>query len=187
MAGLGNPGPRYQDTRHNAGFWWLDEVARSGGVSFKSHSRFHGEVARLELAGRACWLLKPATFMNLSGRAVAALAHYYKIPPEAVLVAHDELDLPPGTARLKQGGGHGGHNGLRSTMSCLGSSQFLRLRLGIGHPGHKDQVTDYVLGKPAPAERRAMEQALAAALGVVPELLAGDLQRAMHRLHSIPA
>lgn len=183
IAGLGNPGVRYQATRHNAGFWFADTLARSRGGQFKASSRFHGEVCELAVGGQSCTLFKPGTFMNRSGQAVAALAGFYKIPVEQILVVHDELDLPPGAVRLKRGGGHGGHNGLRSLMEHLGGD-FLRLRIGIGHPGHRDLVTDYVLGKPSREDRRAMEDAVAAALEVVPVLLNGEFERAMHQLHS---
>ncbi len=184
IAGLGNPGARYAETRHNAGFWFVETLAQGAGGQFKSQARYHGQVCKVALAGQDCWLLKPDTYMNRSGQAIAALAGYYKIPAEAVLVAHDELDLPPGVARLKQGGGHGGHNGLRSTIEHLGGNGFMRLRLGIGHPGHRDLVTDYVLTKPSQDDRRAIEAAIEAAVSVVPDWVSGDRQRAMHRLHS---
>lgn len=180
IVGLGNPGARYQATRHNAGFWFVEAYAAKHGAGWKAAARYHGDVAE---AGGA-WLLKPATFMNVSGRAVAALAGFYKIPVAQILVVHDELDLPPGVARLKQGGGHGGHNGLRSTIAELGGADFWRLRIGIGHPGHKDLVTDYVLTKPAAEDRERIESAIARALEVMPELRQGELQRAIHRLHS---
>ena len=159
-------------------------MASAQGCQFKASSRFHGEFCETSLAGRICSILKPDTFMNRSGHAVAALAGFFKIPVHQILVVHDELDLPPGTARLKQGGGHGGHNGLRSIVECMGSSDFVRLRIGIGHPGHRDLVTDYVLSKPSQEDRQAIEAAIAAAMTVMPELLGGDLERAMHRLHT---
>lgn len=183
IAGLGNPGTEHAADRHNAGFWLVDELARRCHGVLKNESRFHGEVARLAIDGRDCWVIKPATFMNRSGQAVAALAGFYKIPPEQILVVHDELDLAPGTARLKFGGGHGGHNGLRDLGARLGT-MYQRLRIGIGHPGHKDMVTDYVLGRPPKAERVLIEDAIAAALDVLPLLLAGDTGRAMNLLHS---
>jgi len=182
IAGLGNPGARYQATRHNAGFWFADAQAQAQGGQFKASSRFHGELCEVAVAGRVCTILKPDTFMNRSGQAVKALAGFYKIPVEQILVVHDELDLPPGTLRLKRGGGHGGHNGLRSIMESLGGD-FVRLRVGIGHPGHRDLVTDYVLSKPSQEDRRAIEAAIAAALEVMPELLSGEFERAMHQLH----
>ncbi len=184
IVGLGNPGARYAETRHNAGFWFVDALAHGAGGQFKAQVRYHGEVCKIELAGQECWLLKPTTYMNRSGQAITALASYYKIPVDGVLVAHDELDLAPGVARLKQGGGHGGHNGLRSTIEHLGGNGFTRLRLGIGHPGHRDLVTDYVLTKPAQNDRGAIEAAIEVAVAVMPEWVGGDLQRAMHRLHS---
>lgn len=184
IAGLGNPGARYQATRHNAGFWLVDVLVQTHGGQFKSSARYHGELCELSMAGQTCTIIKPDTFMNRSGQAVAALAGFYKIPAEQILVVHDELDLQPGVARLKRGGGHGGHNGLRSIMESLGSGDFARLRVGIGHPGHKDLVTDYVLTKPSPEDRRAIEDAIAAAIVVVPELLSGEFERAMHELHT---
>lgn len=184
IAGLGNPGPRYQATRHNAGFWFADALVQMQGGVFKPSARYHGELCELSAAGQSCLLLKPDTFMNRSGEAVAALTGFYKIPAAQVLVVHDELDLPPGTARVKRGGGHGGHNGLRSIMESPVGEDFLRLRLGIGHPGHRDLVTDYVLSKPSPQDREAIESAIAAALAVIPLLLQGEFERAMHQLHS---
>lgn len=183
IAGLGNPGAEHQGDRHNAGFWFVDALARRGHSTLKNEARFHGEVARLAIDGRDCWVIKPTTFMNRSGQAVAALAGFYKIPPEQILVVHDELDLAPGTARLKFGGGHGGHNGLRDLGARLGT-MYQRLRIGIGHPGHKDMVTDYVLGRPAKAERVLIDDAIAAALDVLPLLLDGEVGRAMNQLHS---
>jgi PTH1 family peptidyl-tRNA hydrolase len=184
IAGLGNPGPRYQATRHNAGFWFADALAQAQAGQFKTSSRFHGDLCETNLAGQSCWIIKPDVFMNRSGQSVAALAGFYKIPVEQILVVHDELDLPPGTVRLKQGGGNGGHNGLHSVMESMGSSDFVRMRLGIGHPGHRDLVTDYVLGKPSQEDRKAIEEAIAAAMAVMPELLSGELERAMHKLHT---
>ena len=148
IVGLGNPGREYETTRHNAGYWWLDELARLQNLSFKSESKFHGLAARGQLHGHEMLLLKPQTFMNVSGRAVGALAQFYKIAPAEMLVVHDELDLPPGVARLKMGGGHGGHNGLKDIIAHLGSKDFWRLRLGIGHPGERADVAGYVLNDP---------------------------------------
>ncbi|QKT02854.1 aminoacyl-tRNA hydrolase [Ectothiorhodospiraceae bacterium 2226] len=184
IVGLGNPGPTYFETRHNAGFWFVDALARLHGASFKSESRFQGEVARLDGPEGPVWLLKPQTFMNHSGRAVGPLARFYKIAPEAVLVAHDELDLQPGQVRLKQGGGHGGHNGLRDTVAQLGTNAFARLRIGIGHPGPGNDVVGYVLGKPPAAERELIIEGLAEALECMPMLLAGESQKVMQRLHT---
>ncbi len=186
IVGLGNPGPKYAETRHNAGFWFLDEIARRHGLSFRSESKFSGELARLELSGRQCWLLKPTTFMNRSGRSVGALVRFYKIAPEHLLVAHDELDLPAGTVRLKRGGGHGGHNGLRDTIAALGSRDFHRLRIGIGHPGHRDQVVDYVLSRPRAEEEALIRQAIDRAADQLQAILEGQFQQVMNLLHAKP-
>ena len=184
IVGLGNPGPKYAQTRHNVGFLFVDQLARSKGATFRPEAKFHGEVCKLHLGGHELWLLKPMTFMNRSGQAVAALARFYKIPPEAILVVHDELDIPAGQLRLKQGGGHGGHNGLRDIISQLGSRDFLRLRIGIDHPGTAREVTNYVLGKASPDDRISIEAAIDEALHSLPQILDGDLQAAMNRLHS---
>ena len=184
IVGLGNPGTQYEQTRHNAGFWFVEAVARRHGGSFKSENKFHGEACKVHVNGRELWLLKPMTFMNKSGQAIAALARFYKIAPENILVAHDELDLPPGEARLKTGGGHGGHNGLRDTIAQLGSKEFQRLRLGIGHPGHSSQVTGYVLGKAPTDEQIEMENAIDRALDVLPLAVCGEQQKAMNQLHA---
>jgi len=185
IVGLGNPGAQYEQTRHNAGFWFVEAIARRHGGSFKSENKFHGEACKVLVEGKELWLLKPMTFMNKSGQAIAALARFYKIDPENILVAHDELDLPPGAVRLKQGGGHGGHNGLRDTITQLGGSRdFQRLRIGIGHPGHSSQVTGYVLGKAPADEQRLMEQAIDDALDILPLAVNGELQKAMNQLHS---
>jgi peptidyl-tRNA hydrolase, PTH1 family len=183
IAGLGNPGPEYEQTRHNAGFWFVDELVRREGLSLRAEPKFHGEVGRLALAGRDCWLLKPSTFMNRSGQSVAAMAAFYKVPAESILVVHDELDLPPGTARLKRGGGHGGHNGLRDLVSRLGS-EFLRLRIGIGHPGNSHQVVGYVLHRPSREDEVLIRDAIDDALEVLPLVLSGEPEKAMHKLHS---
>lgn len=184
LVGLGNPGPEYEDTRHNAGFWWIDQIARQLGASFQSERAFHGQLARASVQGQSLWLLKPQTFMNLSGRSVAALARFYKIAPPEILVAHDELDLPPGQARLKQGGGHAGHNGLRDIHAQLGSGDYWRLRLGIGHPGHKPEVAAWVLRKPPLDERIGIEQAMDRAARALPQLLAGQMSAATHLIHT---
>lgn len=184
IVGLGNPGAQYEQTRHNAGFWFVEAVARHLGGSFRSESKFHGEACKLRLGGEELWLLKPMTFMNRSGQAVAALSRFYKIAPDAILVAHDELDLPPGDIRLKAGGGHGGHNGLRDTIAQLGTRDFQRLRIGIGHPGHSSQVTGYVLGKAPADERQQIETALDSALDVLELAVSGEMQKAMNRLHA---
>lgn len=184
IAGLGNPGSEYEDTRHNAGFWFVDELARQQNVFFKSEKKFHGEVAKFTHDGNDVWLLKPDTYMNLSGQAVQALARFYKISTENILVAHDDLDLSPGTVRLKQGGGHGGHNGLRDIISKMGGNGFQRLRIGIGHPGDKSRVTGHVLKKTSSDDRIAIDDAIDAALKVLPEILDGNSQKAMNQLHT---
>lgn len=185
VVGLGNPGPEYQKTRHNAGFWLVDELAWDYRQSFHAEGKFFGECARAQLPGGAdLWLLKPATFMNLSGQAVVALARFYKILPDEILVVHDELDLPPGTARFKQGGGHGGHNGLKDIIARLGSRDFWRLRLGIGHPGDRNEVVNYVLKKPRSEEQGAIDQAIVEALKVLPQAIGGDMAGAMLQLHT---
>jgi len=184
IVGLGNPGRDYVDTRHNAGFWFVEAVARKFGGSFKSEKKFQGEVARSVIDAHEVWLLKPDTFMNLSGQAVLALMQFYKIALHNVLVVHDDLDLPSGTARLKQGGGHGGHNGLRDIIQRCGGNGFSRLRLGIGHPGDRSRVTGHVLSKVSSDDQRAIEDAIAAAMDVLPQVVAGDFQKAMTRLHT---
>ncbi len=183
IVGLGNPGPKHAGDRHNVGFWFVDQLAAHAGGRFAPESRFDGEECRLTLPGRPVRLLKPSTFMNRSGRSVRKVLDYYGLSPEQVLVVHDELDLPPGTARLKKGGGHGGHNGLRDIVATCGPD-FLRLRLGIGHPGHKDLVTDYVLHAPGKAERALVLDAIAAALAAVEILAASGPDKAMQQLHT---
>ncbi|TVO76565.1 MAG: aminoacyl-tRNA hydrolase [Sedimenticola selenatireducens] len=185
IVGLGNPGADYAATRHNAGFWFLDHLAEKYGVTFKVDSKFHGQVARILVGGRECWLLKPSTFMNRSGQSVSSIAKYYKIPLDQILVAHDELDMAPGIARLKFGGGHAGHNGLRDIVSAMGSKDFWRLRIGIDHPGSAAQVVNYVLGRPSKQEAEAIERLLDDCKRVLPELLKGEFQRAMNRLHVV--
>lgn len=184
IVGLGNPGARYDGTRHNAGFALLDALVQRSGAEFRAESRFHGDTA--QWPGTRVRLLKPDTFMNESGRAVQRMAAYFDIEPAQILVAHDELDLPPGTVRLKQAGGHGGHNGLRSIGQQLGALDFLRLRLGIGHPGQADQVTPYVLGRAPADERDALAGAIERALDILPDVLEGRLEAAMQRLHTRP-
>ncbi len=184
ITGLGNPGREYQQTRHNAGFLFVDRIAEAHGLVFRDERRFKGGLARLQHGALDCRLLKPATFMNHSGQAVAAVAGFYRLGPGQILVAHDDLDLPVGTVRLKRGGGHGGHNGLRDIIRQLGSQDFVRLRIGIGHPGDRDAVTPYVLSRPGPVDEAAISKAIEAGLGVLPELLRGDLQQAMQGLHS---
>jgi PTH1 family peptidyl-tRNA hydrolase len=187
IVGLGNPGPRYADTRHNAGFWFVERLAAAERLTLKAETRFHGEVATWSRPAGDVRLLKPLTFMNESGRAIQALAAYYRIPVEHILVVHDELDLPPGDVRLKSGGGHGGHNGLRSTVGALSSPAFLRLRVGIGHPGAAPLVTPYVLGKPPADQARLIDDAIDGALGLLPRLLAGETAPVMQLLNTRPA
>ncbi len=185
VVGLGNPGAEYAGTRHNAGFWFLDALAARLGVSLKAERRYDAELGKHGQGVDTLWLLKPMGYMNRSGEAVARLATFYKIPASAILVAHDDLDLPPGAARLKRGGGDGGHNGLRDTKARLGTADYARLRLGIGHPGERDAVVGYVLGRPRAEERTAIEDAITAALDAFPQLLAGEWERAVQRLHSL--
>ena len=184
IVGLGNPGPEHARTRHNAGFWFVDALAAQAGARFGLESKLFGETAKVEIAGQNIWLLKPATFMNLSGKSVAAALRYWKIEPEEALLAHDELDLPPGVARLKFDGGHGGQNGLRDTMRLLGHGKFHRLRIGIGHPGHKDKVTPWVLGKPGRDDEASILRAIDDALGALPLAVNGNFMDAMTRLHT---
>lgn len=184
IVGLGNPGPEHARTRHNAGFWFVDALAAQAGARFGLESKLFGETAKARIGDRDVWLLKPATFMNLSGKSVAAALRYWKIEPEDALLAHDELDLPPGVARLKFDGGHGGQNGLRDSMRLLGHGRFHRLRIGIGHPGHKDKVTSWVLGKPGRDDEAAMLRAIDDAIGVLPLAVEGNLMDAMTRLHT---
>ncbi|KAA6183228.1 aminoacyl-tRNA hydrolase [Thiohalocapsa marina] len=184
IVGLGNPGPDYAHTRHNAGFWLLDRLAASHQGQFRAESKFHGMLARITVAGQDLRLLKPTTYMNHSGRAVVAVARYFDVPVQQILVAYDELDLPAGRVKLKRGGGHAGHNGMRDTIAALGSPDFWRLRIGIDHPGHKDRVINYVLGRPSKEDAAAILDAIDDAERGVPELAAGKFQLAMNRLHS---
>ena len=183
IIGLGNPGSDYNQTRHNAGFWFLD--ALNPGAAFRKQSRLSAEVCRTTLHGRSCILAKPTVFMNHSGQAVRAVRDYYRIETANMLVAYDELDLPPGTARLKQGGGHGGHNGMRDIFRHLNDTDFLRLRIGIGHPGHKDAVTAYVLSRPTAGQEQMMMHSIGDALEVMPDLLNGKVAKAMKDLHTV--
>ena len=184
FVGLGNPGPEYEATRHNAGFWWIDALARELKVTLVPERSYHGLVARASVAGHSVWLLQPQTFMNLSGKSVAALALFFKIPPEEILVAHDELDIPPGQAKLKRGGSHAGHNGLRDIHAQLGTSDYWRLRIGIGHPGVKAEVVNWVLKKPAPDQRTLIEDSILHSLKAYPALLAGDMDKATLLVHT---
>lgn len=184
IVGFGNPGADYSAHRHNAGFWFVDALADACAARFGFDSRLFGETAKAELDRRSIWLLKPTTFMNRCGQSVAAALRYWKIDPEEMLVVHDDLDLPPGTARLKFDGGHGGQNGLRDVFAVLGHGRFHRLRLGIGHPGHKDRVTGWVLGRPGRDDEAAMRRAIGDALAVLPLVVSGSLDEAMKRLHT---
>ena len=183
VVGLGNPGPEHRLTRHNAGFWFVDALARAQGAQFRSHSRYHGEICRVALDGREVVLLKPQTYMNRSGLSVRALLDYIKAPVGELLVVHDELDLPPGTARFKLGGGHGGHNGLRDTITHCGPD-FWRLRLGIGHPGDRSQVIDYVLQRATPADEEAIVTSIGASLEALTVFLRDGAEKAMKLLHT---
>lgn len=183
LVGLGNPGPEHASDRHNAGFWLLDALANGARVQFHPERKFSGEFTRMTLGGHELLLLKPSTFMNRSGQAAQALMAFYKIEPQEVLVVHDELDLPPGTARLKRGGGHGGHNGLRSLHEHIGPD-YLRLRIGIGHPGHKDRVHGHVLSRPTAEQQAAMRDALARSIDMLPVLLNDGWDKATQVLHT---
>lgn len=184
IVGLGNPGPEHLRDRHNVGFWFADLLASEAGARFGREAKLHGEATRVDMAGRPVWLLKPATFMNRSGIAVVSALRYYRIEPEQMLVAHDDLDLSPGVARLKFDGGHGGQNGLRDIFTHLGHGRFHRLRIGIGHPGNRDKVTPWVLGRPGPDDEAAMLRALDEARDALALVLAGELNEAMKRLHT---
>lgn len=185
IVGLGNPGREYEETRHNAGAWFVEQLARAQRTTLQSESKFFGLTGRLQLAGQDIKLLIPTTFMNLSGQSVLALATFFKIPLDAILIAHDELDIPVGEARFKQGGGHGGHNGLRDIINKFGNqNNFHRLRIGIGHPGSADKVVGYVLHKPSSDERISIDRALDAAAAALPLALSGQWSRAMNQLHA---
>jgi PTH1 family peptidyl-tRNA hydrolase len=184
LVGLGNPGPDYEPTRHNAGFWWIDTVARDLKVQLQPDRAYHGLVARTSVQGHNLWLLEPQTFMNVSGKSVAALARFFKIQPDEILVVHDELDIPPGEAKLKLGGSHAGHNGLRDIHAQLGTDQYWRLRIGIGHPGNKSEVANWVLKKPAPDQRSAIEGCVSRTSLALPHLLSGDMVKATQMIHT---
>jgi peptidyl-tRNA hydrolase, PTH1 family len=190
IVGLGNPGNEYSKTRHNAGFWWVDLLCAQSNSRLNQESKFFGQAGKLNFSSATSkpsqdvWLLKPDTFMNASGRAVSALAKFYKIPPQAILVIHDELDLPVGVSKLKKGGGHGGHNGLRDIIASLGTPDFWRLRMGIGHPGKSEEVVNFVLRAPSLNEMNAIESSMDQSLLVLPLLLQGDFEQAMLRLHT---
>jgi len=185
IVGLGNPGAEYEHTRHNAGFWLVEQLARQEGISLSPDKKFFGRSGKGRIGGQECYLLLPTTFMNRSGQAVSALANFYKIKPSEILVAHDELDMPAGVAKFKTGGGHGGQNGLRDIIARMSNQKdFHRLRIGIGHPGDKNLVTGHVLGRPSKAEQQSIDAVIDEALRVLPDAIAGDLPKAMNRLHS---
>lgn len=186
FVGLGNPGPEYEATRHNAGFWWLDEVARATGARLSAEAKFFGLAGRMKSGAHEAWLLKPTTFMNASGRSVAALARFYKIAPEEILVIHDELDLLPGSAKIKKGGGNGGHNGLKDISAQLGTPDYWRLRLGIGHPGEKSAVVNFVLHEPSRDEANLIQDNIDESARLLPMLLEGSMEAAMLKLHTKP-
>lgn len=184
IVGLGNPGADYVNTRHNSGFWFVDALAQACSTTLRPETRFHGEHCKVIIENRDIHLLKPMTFMNKSGQSVAALARYYKIEADQILVAHDELDLEPGIIKLKKTGGHGGHNGLRDIISHLGTKDFNRLRIGIGHPGHRSKVVNYVLHAVGKEQQLLIAQALSDASAILPLLLKGEMEKAMHQLHT---
>jgi peptidyl-tRNA hydrolase, PTH1 family len=186
FVGLGNPGADYEATRHNAGFWWIDALAQQLGIRLVADKSYQGLVARANINGETVWLLKPQTFMNLSGRSVAAIARFFKIAPDQILVVHDELDILPGLLKLKQGGSHAGHNGLRDIHDQLGSADYWRLRIGIGHPGVKSEVIHWVLQKPTQAQRQTIEECIERSLATMPLLLAGEMGKATMALHTKP-
>jgi PTH1 family peptidyl-tRNA hydrolase len=183
IAGLGNPEERYERTLHNAGFWFVDELARRGSASFKYEKRFDAETCKIDIGGNDVWLVKPQSYMNLSGAPIRAMLDYFRLPASQLLVAHDEIDLEPGTVRLKQGGGHGGHNGMRDVIRHCGPD-FMRLRLGVGHPGHKDQVTSYVLKNASSDVEAAILGNVDQAASVIPLLAESGLNAAMKKLHT---
>ncbi len=184
LVGLGNPGNEYEDTRHNAGFWWIDAVARELKVSLVPERSYHGLMARTTVNGQTVWLLEPQTYMNLSGKSVGTLARFFKIQPQEILVAHDELDIVPGEAKLKLGGSHAGHNGLRDIHAQLGTADYWRLRIGVGHPGTKAEVVSWVLKKPMAEHRQAIEDSIVRSVKALPLLLAGDMEKAMVQIHT---
>ena len=184
FVGLGNPGPDYEATRHNAGFWWIDALARELKVNLVPERSYYGLACRTSVNGQSVWLLQPQTFMNLSGKSVASLARFFKIQPEEILVVHDELDLLPGQVKLKRGGSHAGHNGLRDIHAQLGSPDYWRLRIGIGHPGEKSEVANWVLKKPAPDQRTLIEDSIAHSLKAHTAMLAGDMDKATLLVHT---
>ena len=186
IVGLGNPGAEYEGTRHNAGFWWVDAAARALGVSLLPERSYFGLVARSNQAHGPIWLLQPMTFMNLSGKAVSPLARFFKIEPSQILVVHDELDLPPGQAKLKLGGSAAGHNGLKDIHAQLGTPDYWRLRIGIGHPGSREEVVNWVLRKPAPDQRVLIHEAIDQSVTALPLLIEGTMDKALAKIHAKP-
>lgn len=184
FVGLGNPGEQYVDTRHNVGFWWIDFIGQNHKLSLKNSKKYFGEFSKHNEDGEV-FFLKPSTFMNDSGKSVQALAKFYKIEPEEILVIHDELDIQPGTAKLKLGGGHGGHNGLKSIQTFLGSNNFWRLRIGVGHPGDKNKVIGYVLNKPSKIEMQLIQESIINSYKVFSYIMLGQFEKAMLNLHSV--
>lgn len=184
FVGLGNPGSEYQDTRHNAGFWWIDALSRQLKVSLVPDKGYHGLIARTTLHGQTVWLLQPQTFMNVSGKSVAALSRFFKIAPDEILVVHDEMDIVPGEAKLKRGGSHAGHNGLRDIHAQLGTDDYWRLRLGVGHPGVKSEVVSWVLKKPSLDHRIAIDQCIDRSLKAMEALMSGEMDKATMLIHT---
>jgi len=188
IVGLGNPGPQYSQTRHNAGVWYVEELARAYSIPLSLDTKFFGHVGRGLIDGKDCRLLIPNTFMNLSGKAVGAMATFYKILPDEILVAHDELDIDPGTVKLKKSGGHGGHNGLRDIIKSLANCRdFYRLRIGIGHPGDKNKVHNYVLGKAPADQQRAIEESIDEAIRHTSDIIRGNHDKVMQSMHAFKA
>lgn len=183
IVGLGNPGAEYAETRHNVGAWFTEALAKQNQQTLRLEKKFHGLVATTHIDEHKCYILQPTTYMNESGQAVNAICKFYKIQPTEILVAHDELDFPPGQVRIKQDGGHGGHNGLRDLINHLHGNVFYRLRIGIGHPGHKDRVTPYVLGRPSNTDRQLIEQTIDDSLRILPDIMQGEIEKAMRYLH----
>lgn len=184
IVGLGNPGPSYADTRHNVGAWFVEAFCKQNRIQLKNDAKFNARLGQFSGGGRDVKVFISNTYMNHSGRAVSSIAKYFQIPHEAILVAHDELDLPPGVVRFKTGGGHGGHNGLRDIIHHLKTRDFHRLRLGIGHPGHKDEVVDYVLQKPSQSDEKKIREAIDEAIAILPQIIAGDFEKVMNSLHT---
>lgn len=185
LVGLGNPGRDYEETRHNAGFWLLDDIASQYQARFSRQAKFFGEICKITVSNQDVWLLKPGVFMNKSGQSVQAAARFYRIEPSEIIVAHDELDMLPGRVAVKNAGGHGGHNGLRDIVEKLGSKDFWRLRMGIGHPGHRDRVSAYVLSRPNKQDERAIRDSCALVQREFEELIAGSLARASQSINSV--